>query len=78
MRLLIEGAALAFLLSITGCSGIDPEAQRELAARRVNFTTWGIYCINQACGIGYLMYQRNPIENLQPANPEIVPFILKP
>ena len=73
----IAAALIAVFLSLTGCAGIDPEAQREIAARSVNFTTWGFYCINQACGLGYLQYQRNPIQNLQPTEP-IVPFTLKP
>jgi hypothetical protein len=70
MRTLLEAIAIALLLSMTvGCMTIDPEAQRIVADRSVNFTAWGIYCVNQVCGIGYVQYQRNPIENLVPAHP---------
>ena len=67
LAMTITGLALAWALA--GCGALDPEALKALAERRVNFTTWGIYCINQACGIGFLQYQRNPIENLEPAKP---------
>ena len=60
------------LLALAGCGTLDPEAMKAVAERRVNFTVWGIYCINQACGVGYLQYQRNPNENLEPAKPGAV------
>jgi hypothetical protein len=51
--------ALAVLLFTSGCS-IDPATQLALAERRVNITVYGVYCVNQACGLGYLKYERNP------------------
>jgi hypothetical protein len=65
----IIAALLALLLSLNGCSTIDKEAQLAFAERSVTFVVWGIYCINQACGIGYISYQRNPVELLTPASP---------
>lgn len=67
MKLILRLAVILFLaLFEAGCMTIDPEAQKAVAERSVNFTVWGIYCINQACGLGYLQYQRNPKENLEP------------
>jgi hypothetical protein len=64
------GVIIALLaLSISGCSRLTPEAQKLIAERSVNLTVWGIYCVPEACGIGYIQYQRNPDENLQPAKP---------
>jgi hypothetical protein len=51
--------ALAVLLFTSGCS-IDPATQLALAERRVKITVYGMYCVNQACGIGVLEYERNP------------------
>jgi hypothetical protein len=70
MRTLLEAIGILILaVCLGGCMTIDPEAQRIVADRSVNFTAWGIYCVNQVCGIGYVQYQRNPIENLVPAHP---------
>lgn len=66
MRLPIAIALLFF----SACN-ITPAAQRAIAERRVNLTAWGIYCVPEFCGVGYLQYQRNPLENLDPAKPPI-------
>jgi len=61
--------ALLAMFVFSGCSRLTPEAQKLIAERRVNLTTWGFYCIPEACGLGYIQYQRNPDETLQPAKP---------
>ena len=64
-------AAVVVLCLLSGCT-LTPAAQKALAERRVNLTTWGVYCIEiTLCGVGYLQYQRNPVENLEPAKPEV-------
>lgn len=70
-RGLLPAAACCLLVLPVGCSRLDAEAQREIAARRVNITTWGLYCVAQACGLGYLFYQRNPPDenDMTPAKP---------
>lgn len=65
----LYGVIVALLALSLGCSRLTPEAQKLIAERRVNLTTWGFYCIPEACGIGYIQYQRNPDETLQPAKP---------
>lgn len=62
--------ALLAMLLLSSCT-LTPAAQRAIAERRVNFTAWGVYCIEIVCGVGYLQYQRNPVENLEPAKPEV-------
>jgi hypothetical protein len=65
--------ALAVLLFTSGCS-IDSATQLALAERRVYITVWGLYCVNQACGLGYLNYSRNPLETPKPAPPPILEY----
>jgi hypothetical protein len=69
--------ALAVLLFTSGCS-LDPATQLALAERRVYITVWGFYCVNQACGLGYLNYQRNPTEVQKPAPPPIIEHYFEP
>jgi len=69
-RLVYLVCGVALLASVVGCT-IPDSAWQEVAARRVNLTAWGINYTGPfgLLNMGYVQYQRNPDETLQPEKP---------